>query len=161
MRTSLKLLLALCAVAAVAAAQGPARGEGVAVVSFGWKYEGYAPVEVVRNKKSGMTLSVKRGTDYVFKYRATATIRNDGAQAVKAVEWEYVFAEPEGGKELKRYRFESKQAVGPGATGALSKDVFIRPDENTRHLTRGRQRAVVTRVEYADGSVWKAGGEKP
>ncbi|MDQ3805452.1 MAG: hypothetical protein M3416_16690 [Acidobacteriota bacterium] len=156
MRTSLKLLLALCAAAAVAAAQAASVGQGVGVVAFGWKYEGYVPVEVVRSKKSGNTLSVKRGTDYVFKYRATATVKNSGAKAVKAVEWDYVFVEPEGGKELKRYRLQSKQAIGPGATETLSKDVSIKPEENTRHLTAGRQQVVVTRVEYADGSVWKA-----
>jgi len=159
MRTSFKVLLALCALAAVAAARTEAGGPGLEVVAFEWKYEGYAPVEVVRSKKSGHTLSVKRGTDYVFKYRAAATVRNGGAKAVEAVEWDYVFADPEGGKELKRYRLQSKQEVGPGATASLSKEVFIKPGEDTRHLTAGRQRVVVTRVEYADGSVWKP--EKP
>ncbi|HWS54580.1 MAG TPA: hypothetical protein VN228_10650 [Pyrinomonadaceae bacterium] len=157
MRTSLKILLALCAAAALAAARGPAGG--LEVVSFGWKYEGYAQAEVVRSKRSGHTLSVKRGTDYFFKYRAAATVRNDGAKAVRAVEWAYVFAEPEGGRELKRYRLQSKQTIEPGATATLTRDVSIKPDEESRHLTTGRQQVVVTRVEYADGSVWK--GEKP
>jgi hypothetical protein len=159
MRTSLKISLALWALAAVAAAQGPPGEPGVGVVAFGWKYEGYVAAEVVRGKTSGNTMSVKRGTDYVFKYRATATLKNSGAKAVKAVEWDYVFAEPEGGKELKRYRLQSKQAIEPGATATLSKDVSIKPGENTRHLTAGRQQVVVTRVEYADGSVWRA--QKP
>jgi hypothetical protein len=157
MRTSLKLFLALCVLAAVAAAQeGAAGGPGVEVGGFGWKYEGYVPVEVVRNKKSGHTLSVKRGTAYVFKYRAQATLKNNGAKAIKAVEWDYVFAEPEGGKELRRYRLQSKQAIAPGATQTLSKEVFIQPDEDTAHVTKGRQQVSVARVEYADGSVWKA-----
>jgi hypothetical protein len=156
MRTSLKLLPALWALAVAAAAQGPPGEPGVGVVSFGWKYEGYSQAEVVRSKRSGTELSVKRGMDYVFKYRATAKVRNSGAKAVKEIEWDYVFVEPEGGKELKRYRLQSKQAIEPGATATLSKDVSIKPGENTRHLTAGRQRVVVTRVEYADGSVWKA-----
>jgi hypothetical protein len=159
MRTSLKLLLALWAAAAVAAAQGAAGEQGLEVVSFGWKYEGYSQAEVVRSKRSGHTLSVKRGMDYFFKYRASATVRNGGAKAVRAVEWAYLFVGPEGGKELKRYRLQSKQAIEPGATATLTKDVSIRPDDDSRHLTSGRQQVVVTRVEYADGSVWK--GEKP
>ncbi len=154
MRTSLKLFLLACCAAAVVSAQGGPGGPEV--VSFGWKYEGYLPVEVVRNRKSGMTLSVRRGTDYVFKYRAQAALRNAGAKAVKAVEWDYVFVEPEGGKELKRYRLRSKQPIAPGATETLVKEVFIKPGEDTRHLAAGRQQVAVTRVEYADGSVWKA-----
>lgn len=155
MRASLKILLALCAAAALAAAQGAAGGPGVEVASFGWKYEGYAPFQTVRNRRSGATLSVKRGTEYVFKYRATAAVRNDGPKAVKAVEWDYVFSEPGGGKELKRYRLQSKQTVEPGATATLSKDVYVKPEEDSRHLTAGRQKVFITRVEYADGSAWK------
>jgi hypothetical protein len=158
MRASLKILLALCAAAAWAGAQGAA-GPGVRVGPFNWKYEGYAPFETVRNRRSGATLSMKRGTEYVFKYRATAAVTNDGAKAVRAVEWDYVFAEPEGGRELKRYRLQSKQAIEPGATATLSKDVFIKPEEDSRHLTAGRQKVFITRVEYADGSAWK--GERP
>ena len=154
MRTSLKLFLLVCCAAVAVAAQTEAAGPEV--VGFGWKYEGYLPIEVVRNRKSGTTMSVKRGTDYVFKYRAQATLRNAGAKAVKSVEWDYVFVEPEGGKELKRYRLRSKQTIAPGATETLAKEVFIKPDEDTRHLTAGRQQVTVTRVEYADGSVWRA-----
>lgn len=144
------LLLALFAAAAFGQEAG-----GLEVAGFSWKYEGYAPVEVVRKEKSGLTTSIRRGTDYVFKYKAQATFRNAGAKAVKAVEWDYVFSEPEGGKELKRYRLQSKQPIAAGATETLAKEVFIKPEENSRHLTAGRQSVSVARVEYADGSVWK------
>ena len=42
---------------------------------------------MVESGKSGVTLSVKRQTRYVFKYAARLTIKNTGAKAVKAVEW--------------------------------------------------------------------------
>jgi hypothetical protein len=162
MRATLKAMFLLCALAAPAAAQeaGERRGApGVEVVGFGWKYDGYAPVEVVESK-SGVTFSVKRGTSYVFKYTARVTLRNSAGKAVKSVEWEHVFFDPDGGRELKRYHLQSKQQVAPGATRELSKEVLIGPGEDTRHITAGRQRVRLTRVEFADGTAWRAEEEK-
>jgi hypothetical protein len=167
MLTASKITLLLCALAAVAAAQGPneRRGApGVEVSAFEWKYEGYAPVEVVRSSKSGMALKVERGTDYVFKYDARLTVKNSGAKAVKSIEWAHVFYDPATGKELKRYRLQSKQRVAAGETLTLDKAVFIKPDESTRHLTAGKQRVQITRVEFEGGGDWKVpetDGRKP
>jgi hypothetical protein len=163
MRATLKAMILLCALATLAAAQEAddrRMAQGVEVVGFAWKYDGYAPVEVVQSGRSGSTLSMKRGTNYVFKYTARLTVRNSGAKAVKSVEWDHVFFNPDGGKELKRYHLQSKQQVAPGSTQALSKEVLIGPDENTRHITAGRQRIRLTRVEFADGTVWRAEEEK-
>ena len=160
MLTALKITLLLCALAAVAAAQGAdddRRGApGVEVSAFEWRYGGYAPVEVVRSGKSGVELKVKRGTDYVFKYESRLTVRNTGEKAVKSVEWAHVFYDPGTGKELKRYRLQAKQRVAAGETATLNKAIFIEPSESTRHLTTGKQRAQITRVEFDGGGEWKA-----
>ena len=159
MKATLKAILLLCALAAVAAAQGgdERRGApGVEVSAFEWKYEGYAPVEVVRSSKSGVALKVERGTDYVFKYDSRLTLKNAGEKALKSVEWAHVFYDPATGKELKRYRLQSKQRVATGETQTLSKAVFIKPEESTRHLTTGKQRVQITRVEFEGGGEWKA-----
>src|SRR5689334_20734372 len=114
MRATLKAILLLCALTALAAAQAgdERRGApGVSVSAFEWKYEGYAPVEVVRSSKSGVKLDVKRGTDYVFKYSSRLTVRNEGDKVIKSVEWAHVFYDPATGKELKRYRLQLKQRV--------------------------------------------------
>jgi hypothetical protein len=156
--------LAFC-VSAAARAGAAARSQsddaragapGVDVTAFEWKYEGYAPVEIVDSGKTVLTMSVKRNTRYVFKYTAKLTVKNSGAKAVKAVEWDHVFVGREGGAELKRYRLQAKQQIAPGASQTLSKEVFIRPEESTRHIGEGRQRVRVTRVEFADGTVWRA-----
>ena len=84
-RATLKATLLLCALAAVAAAQGSdeRRGApGVEVSAFEWKYGGYAPVEVVRSGKSGVELKVKRGTEYVFKYESRLSVRNSGGRSM-------------------------------------------------------------------------------
>jgi hypothetical protein len=159
MKATLKAILLFCALAAVAAAQGvdDRRGApGVEVSAFEWKYEGYAPVEVVRSSKSGVELKVKRGTDYVFKYESRLTVRNTGERAVKSVEWAHVFYDPATGKELKRYRLQDKQRVAAGETLTLNKAVFIEPDKSTRHLTAGKQKVHITRVEFEGGGDWKA-----
>jgi len=162
MKATLKAILLLCAMTALAAAQASddRRGApGVEVSAFEWKYEGYAPVEVVRSGKSGMELKVKRGTDYVFKYDARLTVRNTGERALKSVEWAHVFYDPATGKELKRYRLQSKQRVAAGDALTLNKAVFIKPDESTRHFTTGKQRVQITRVEFEGGGDWKADAE--
>jgi hypothetical protein len=159
MRATLKAIPLLCAMTALAAAQGPdeRRGApGVEVSAFEWKYEGYAPVEVVRSGKTGVELKVKRGTDYVFKYDSRLTLKNRGERGVKSVEWAHVFYDPATGKELKRYRLQSKQRVAAGETLTLNKAVFIKPDESTRHFTTGKQRVQITRVEFEGGGEWKA-----
>lgn len=167
MKATLKATLLLCALAALAAAQGPddrPGAPGVEVTGFDWKYEGYAPVEVVRSSKSGVSLEVKRGTDYVFKYDARLRVKNSGAKAVRSIEWAHVFYDGETQRDLKRYRLQLKQRVAPGEALTLGKAVYIRPDESTRHITSGRQRVEVTRVEFEDGGVWKSAegeGRKP
>ncbi|MFL6333076.1 MAG: hypothetical protein ACJ754_06995 [Pyrinomonadaceae bacterium] len=159
MLTALRITLILCALASVAAAQAEddRRGApGVLVSAFEWKYEGYAPVEVVRSSKSGVELKVKRGTSYVFKYESRLTLKNAGEKALKSVEWAHVFYDPATGKELKRYRLQLKQRVAAGETLTLNRPVFIEPDESTRHLTAGKQRVQITRVEFEGGGEWKA-----
>lgn len=77
---------------------------------------------------------------------------------VSAFGWAHVFYHPATGRELKRYRLQSKQRVAAGETAALDRAVFIKPDESTRHLTAGRQRVRLTRVEFDGGGEWRAGG---
>lgn len=129
---------------------------GVDVTSFDWRYEGYMPVEIVDSGRTGMTTSVKRNKRYVFKYTAKLTLKNSGAKAVKSVEWEHLFVEREGGRELKRYHLQAKQQIAAGASQTLSKEVFIKPDESTRHISEGVQKIRLTRVEFTDGTVWRA-----
>ncbi|HVF67791.1 MAG TPA: hypothetical protein VM914_09020 [Pyrinomonadaceae bacterium] len=161
MKKTLPVILLLCALSLAAPARAgdadvPAGAPGVAVTGFDWKYEGYMPVEIVDSGRTGMTSSVKRNTRYVFKYLSKLTLKNSGAKAVKSVEWEHLFVEREGGKELKRYRLQAKQQVAAGSSQTVAKEVYVKPEESTRHITDGVQRVRLTRVEFADGTVWRA-----
>ena len=165
MKKTLPAILLLCALwmtvsfaAAARANDTDARSgaPGVEVTGFDWRYEGYMPVEIVDSGRTGMTTSVKRNKRYVFKYVSKLTLRNSGAKAVKSIEWEHIFVEREGGKELKRYRLQAKQQVAAGSSQTVAKEVYVKPDESTRHISEGVQRIRLTRVEFADGTVWRA-----
>lgn len=163
MKATLKATLMLCALAAATAtaqnaSDTPADAPpGLEVSAFEWKYEGYAPFEVVRSEKTADSIKTARGTDYVFKYASRLTLKNSGAKAVRSVEWAHVFSDPETGKELKSYRLQAKGRVAAGETMTLTKAVFVKPGESTQHLTKGRQKVLVTRVEFEDGTAWRAG----
>ena len=128
---------------------------GAEVLSFSWKYEGYAPVERVDSRSGATSVQVKRKKAYVFKYRAQAAVRNAGAKAVRVVHWDYVFLDAEKDKELKRYKFQTKQPIPAGEARAVMREVYVEPDEGTRHITDGRQKVFVTRLEFEDGTDWR------
>jgi hypothetical protein len=127
----------------------------VEVVGFEWKYQGYGSQETVRDESTTLSMKSQRAVVYVFKYTAKVNLRNIGTKGIKAVEWNYVFVDPESGKELKRYKLVSKQQILPGDTQTLAKDVFLGLKEDPRHLKIGKQKILLTRIEYADGSSWR------
>jgi hypothetical protein len=152
------------ALAIISAAQTPSDNKSpndVTVVSFEWKYSGYKRAESMEENNplptGGVPSSYKaeRTISYVFKYMTKATLKNRGAKTIKAISWEYVFADPESGKEIKRFKIQSAQQIQPGATETLTKEIGLSPKENTRSLNSGRQSVTITRIEYTDGSVWR------
>jgi hypothetical protein len=156
------LLVALAAVYGAARAfDGDASPPDVSVLSFEWKYAGYDRAETVKENESSVNddpstaIKVTRGTVYVFKYTAKATVKNTGTKAIKVVSWDYVFTDEKERKELKRYRLQSKQQILPGETQTLAAPVALDPKDKTRHITTGKQSVEITKLEYADGSVWK------
>jgi hypothetical protein len=153
------MLLLVAVAAAVSAAQdGEARKAAALpfeILSAEWKYQGYASAETVADESSTLSMKSKRRVVYVFKYTAKASLRNLSAKTIKAVEWNYVFIDAENQKELKRYKILSKQLIGSGESQALVKDIFLGLKEDTSHLRNGRQKILLTRIEYADGSSWR------
>jgi hypothetical protein len=160
-KKTLPAILLLCALSFAASARAGEDGvragaPGLDVTGFDWRYEGYTPVEIVDSGRTGMTTSVKRNKRYVFKYVSKLTLKNSGAKAVKSIEWDHLFVERVGGKELKRYHLQAKQQVAAGSSQTVAKEVYVKPEESTRHIGEGVQKVRVTRVEFADGTVWRA-----
>ncbi|HEV7843292.1 MAG TPA: hypothetical protein VGO69_06325 [Pyrinomonadaceae bacterium] len=151
------IILLLVALASGGAAQvkSEAKAAPAEVVSFEWKYQGYASGETVRDESTTLSMKSKRAVVYVFKYTAKATLKNLSTKTIKAVEWSFVFVDPDSEKELKRYRIQSKQQIPPNETQTLAKDIFLDLKEDTRHLKIGKQKILLARIEYTDGSAWK------
>lgn len=125
------------------------------VISFEWKYQGYASAETVHDESSTLSMKSRRGVVYVFKYTAKVNLRNLATKTIRAVEWNYVFVDPESSKELKRYKILSKQQIPPNEAQTLVKDIFFDLKENTRHFNTGKQKILLARIEYTDGSSWR------
>jgi hypothetical protein len=152
------LLVALCG---AGAAQDKAETKAVVAVvpfeinGFDWKYQGYATGETVREESVALSTKTKRAVLYVFKYTARVALKNLSPKTIKAVEWNYVFVDPDSEKELKRYKLLSKQQILPAAAQTLAKDIFFKLKEDTSHLKNGKQKVLLARIEYTDGSSWR------
>ena len=152
---TLGLLLAALSHTQVATAQD------VTILGFEWKYAGYERAERIDNNESSVSddpstsLKFKTASVYVFKYTAKATLKNTGTKAIKSVSWDYVFTDEKERKELKRYRFQSKQQILPGETQTVSAGLGLDPKEKAPHIKTGKQSVEITKIDYADGSVWK------
>lgn len=160
MRTKLAALITLLLVALVSsvAAQSNSETQTAApaeITGFEWKYQGYASMETVREESKPLSMKAQRGMVYVFKYTAKVTLKNLAAKPIKAIEWNYIFVDPASQKELKRYKIQSKQQILPDQTQTLTKDIFLNLKDDTSHLKSGKQKVLLARIEYADGSNWR------
>lgn len=96
-----------------------------------------------------------------FGYRYKISIRNDGPKAVKSIDWDYVFLDPETQSEVERHQFTSDEKIGPGKQKELSIFNLGPPTRTVSAHASGRkdaphftERIVLVRVEYSDGSAW-------
>ena len=97
---------------------------------------------------------------YGFRYKLS--VRNDGAKAVKELDWDYVFTDAATGEELGRHEFTSEGRIGPGKSKEFS---FFIPRPPTLRVSAyaldkkerdglGEQ-IVLVRILYEDGAVWE------
>ena len=103
---------------------------------------------------------VDRGqaANYPRADEVSALFRNTGPKAVKSVTWKYVFYKDERRTEpLATYTFSSGKTILPGASARLKESVsaLSGPRQWTNYHA-----VLVTRIRYADGTVWQAAGSK-
>jgi len=97
---------------------------------------------------------------YGFRYKLS--VRNDGAKAVKELDWDYVFTDATTHEELGRHKFASEGHVAPGKARDFS---FFIPNPPTLRVSAyaldKNERAgldeqiVLVRILYEDGTVWE------
>lgn len=91
-------------------------------------------------------------------YSYMVEVLNKSGKKIEAVEWDYLFVEPDTGKELLRYRFRSKVDIDP------AKKKKVRAYTNgwpvalvyaKKEGGRESESVEVKRITYSDGSTWE------
>jgi hypothetical protein len=90
------------------------------------------------------------------------SFKNNGAQAIKSLDWDHVFYDPTTKLETARHQFTGDEKISPGKQKEFT--VFSpRPPSHTVSVQKLDKRErehlgeiiVVVRIQYADGSVWQ------
>jgi hypothetical protein len=150
--------LATLVLVSTAAAQAPIlseTGPGVSVIKTGWVYAS-------RDSRQEAEAAIRT---FPEQWEASVELKNVGQKAIKAINLEMVFIDAVSKKELFRYRLSNKQDFGPGETVTLRRRVnekngyYYVPGTNKKQVVpvsvAATRQVVVTRVEYADGTVWR------
>jgi hypothetical protein len=93
-----------------------------------------------------------------YSYVVFGTFKNNGGKTIAAFEWDYVLTDKKDPqREILRLTVRSEAKIKPGR----KREVESRARRGLDHIWKIRQTAdvavIVTRVEYADGSLWEAG----
>jgi len=106
------------------------------------------------------TARLKGPPRHGFRYKVS--VRNEGAKAVREVDWDYVFTDAATHEELGRHQFTSAERVGPGKGREFSFFIPTPPALRVSAYDLGRkerdgleERVVVVRVLYEDGTEWR------
>jgi hypothetical protein len=115
------------------------------------------PPKIVKPETPGRNPSIT----YIYEVK----LRNDGKMDIAAVTWEYVFQDPDSGREVGRRKFESRIPIGAGKTKNLSVQSAIPPTGTITAVEAGNktpkpdrytEKVAILSVEYSDGSKWPA-----
>lgn len=97
---------------------------------------------------------------YAFLYKAS--FANNGAKAVREVDWDYAFFDKTTGEEVGRHRFTSAGKIDPHKRREFSFFIPSPPARRVSVYDLGRrerdglgERVVVVRVLYEDGTEWR------
>lgn len=94
-----------------------------------------------------------------YAYRYKLTVHNTGTKTVKAIDWDYLFLDPETQAEVGRHQFTSEEKIGPGKKKDLQVLTKSPPggivSANKYDSEGTNERVIIVRIEYTDGSVWQ------
>ncbi len=110
----------------------------------------------------GLSPALWRAPSVHHEYLYEVKIRNTSGKIVAAVEWEYLFIEPETGQVVGRHSFTTLQRIKPGERKTLRETSVSEPVKviSIARLQNYTDHGFVEKVQiqsvaYADGSVWK------
>jgi len=121
-----------------------------------------ARVETSMNRQKEATSKASQTEPPRDGYRYRVTLRNDSEKTIKSIDWDYIFIDPENQNEVARHQFTSDETIKPGKTKEVSVLYLIQPVKtiSVRMLSKRdplpyREQVVISRVLFADGSVWQ------
>ena len=90
------------------------------------------------------------------------SIKNTGLKTIKAIDWDYVFFDPNTQNEIGRHQFTSEEKISPGKSKELNALIPKPPtgtisvyELNSKERTTLNERVLLMRIQYSDGSVWQ------
>src|SRR5437660_970552 len=98
------------------------------------------------------------------KYTYEARIKNVGSKTIEAVDWEYLFLDPNPGSELARHRFQSFRRAAAGTSLTLTASSYAPPSRvvsaaRNKNSKPFKESVVIKCVLYSDGTAgWRAAG---
>jgi len=103
-----------------------------------------------------------RGVDQKF----TALIKNTGSKTIRTVQWGYFFVAQDG-RDSFAYVFTTKIDIAPGKEKNLRDQIqsVVLPANQSKapsahNRAQFKERVVILRLEYADGSSWHSSGHR-
>ena len=117
----------------------------------------------------GTSMSTPRGPDVRVRgvdHKFSALIRNTGSKTITNVQWAYFFF-PQDGSDAFAYLFTTRIDVPPGKEKNLRDQVtsVVVPANQSKGLSERnralfKERVVIVRLDYADGSSWQSSGRR-
>jgi len=95
-------------------------------------------------------------------YTYTVKVKNTGAKAIKLINWEYQFLDPDTQQVKEQRKLASRLKISPGKSQVLESRLTRQPTVvvnvnqlNKKYRDQFTEQVVITRIVYADGSVWR------
>ena len=105
---------------------------------------------------------VTPGWQMLRTYTYKATVKNVGAKAIKLLDWEYQFLDPNTQEVREQRKITSRLNLYPGKTKVLTRRLTRKPTSvvdadqlDRKFRDQFTERVVITRIVYADGTVWQ------
>lgn len=153
-RTSLLFVLtalALLCASPFARAQEGATSAPLEVSDPQWSYQNVRAESNFPNPSPSGDPDGLMSSTTAATHAVSALFRNTGSKTVKSVKWEFVFFKDEQQTKVqKRHTFHGKQEIRPGEAVRL-KNWSYKPPATEYGAAR------VVRVDYTDGTSWRAG----
>lgn len=111
---------------------------------------------------STATKPVTPGWKMLSTYTYTVKVKNTGAKAIRLIDWEYQFLDPDTQQVKEQRKIASRLKLSPGKSQVLERRLTRQPTIvvdvnklNNKYRDQFTERVVITRIIYADGSVWR------